>query len=87
MAHTEPFDLTRRCVRITRTRENDLIEFDFFIGDPDVSVEMIMPRPALEEFCRIHQVQVLADDTANADPATPRDWDWNLRHATHQRFR
>lgn len=56
---------TRRWVRVTQERADGFIEFDFAIGDPELSVELILPRTAFEEFCRHNQAQVLP-------PAPPR---------------
>lgn len=47
-------------VRITGTRRSRFIEFEFSVGDPELSVEMIMPVPAFEEFCARHDAQLLS---------------------------
>jgi phenol hydroxylase P0 protein len=48
-------------VRVIAERDNGLVVFEFAIGWPDLSVELAMPRPAFEEFCIQHQVQLIAD--------------------------
>jgi len=83
------FDIARKYVRVMRTRSNGLIEFDFAIGDPEVSVELVMPAAAFTEFCAANQVELLTDVApAPADSeASDADFQWNLHQATHQRFR
>lgn len=81
------FDVTRRYVRVLDTLPNGLVEFEFAVGDPDVSVELVMPEAAFKEFCRKNQVEFLS----SAAPASPEggdaDFRWGMRQATHQRFR
>lgn len=83
------FDITRKFVRVMRTLNNGLVEFEFAIGDPGVAVELVMPQAAFDEFCAANQVELLtglapppADSEANA-----ADFQWSLHQATHQRFR
>lgn len=83
------FDITRKFVRVMRTLPNGLIEFEFAIGDPDVAVELVMPKAAFDEFCANNQVEIMTDVLAkpvDAD-AADADFNWNLHQATHQRFR
>lgn len=83
------FDITRKFVRVMRTLPSGLIEFEFAIGDPDVAVELVMPKQAFEEFCANNQVEFMssvATKPVDADSATA-DFQWNLHQATHQRFR
>lgn len=83
------FDITRKFVRVMRTRPNGLIEFEFAVGDPDVAVELVMPKAAFDEFCAANQVEVQADAAPAAfdREAADADFHWNLHQATHQRFR
>jgi phenol hydroxylase P0 protein len=83
------FDITRKFVRVMRTLPNGLIEFEFSVGDPDVAVELVMPKAAFDEFCANNQVEMLTGEKAapvDAD-AADADFNWNLHQATHQRFR
>jgi phenol hydroxylase P0 protein len=83
------FDITRKFVRVMRTLHNGLIEFEFAIGDPDVVVELVMPKAAFDEFCAANQVELLTDvapDSVDSE-ANGADFHWNLHQATHQRFR
>lgn len=83
------FDITRKFVRVMRTLPNGLVEFEFAVGEPDVAVELVMPKAAFDEFCAANQVELLSATTTtpfDAD-AADADFHWNLHQATHQRFR
>lgn len=54
-------DITRKFVRIKETRPDGLVSFEFSIGWPELSVDLMLPRPAFEEFCVRQQVQRLND--------------------------
>jgi phenol/toluene 2-monooxygenase (NADH) P0/A0 len=56
-----PFDPTRKFVRVTGERENGLVAFEFSIGWPELSVELVLPRAAFDEFCATNKVQRLED--------------------------
>ncbi len=58
----EPFvcDTTRRYVRVTERRADGLVAFDFAIGWPELSVELLLPAAAFEEFCAKNRVERLA---------------------------
>ncbi len=78
-----------RFVRVLGRRANDLIEFEFAIGDPDLFVELIMPKRAFDEFCATNHVAFLGPRTGEtAGSATGADdFTWTLRDATSQRLR
>lgn len=46
-------------VRVTGIRRGRFVEFDYSVGDRDLSVELIMPSTAFEEFCRREGTVVL----------------------------
>lgn len=48
--------LPGRFVRVT-ARDDDWVQFEFSIGDPDLCVELTMRPPQYEAFCR-HQIAV-----------------------------
>lgn len=85
------FDPTRKFVRITELRADGFVAFDFAIGEPELFVEMILPAAAFDEFCAMNKVSFVDDSQrlkldGEADEAQA-EWNWNLRDATHQRFR
>jgi phenol hydroxylase P0 protein len=51
-----------RYVRVTGTRMNRFVEFDFSIGDPNLFVELILPFDQFKKFCKQHQAQDLTDE-------------------------
>jgi len=53
-------------VRITGIRNNNLIEFDFSIGEPEMYVELVLPFAAFQTFCAHNQVQYLTPEQAAA---------------------
>lgn len=87
---TGTFDTTRKYVRVIETRGNGMVEFEFAIGEPELFVELLLPAPAFAEFCAANAVTMLGKPepavTAEADSEAAQ-WDWNLRQATHQRFK
>jgi phenol hydroxylase P0 protein len=79
------FDPTRKYVRVRKFRSDGFVELEFAIGDPDMFVEMILPRSALAGFCADNDAILL-------EPAAPAPVDsagehWTLADATQQRFR
>lgn len=83
-AATGDFDTRKRYVRIVRERANGFVEFEFAIGEPDLSIEMILGREAFAEFCRDNQVETLAPRAAReADD----DWNWRLSDARQHHFK
>ena len=83
------FDPTRKFVRVLATLPNGLIEFEFAVGEPELVVELVMPKAAFDEFCASNHVEFIAASlAAPADSeAADADFNWNLHQATHQRFR
>jgi phenol hydroxylase P0 protein len=59
-----------RWVRVLRETGNDFIEFEFFVADTDLYVELILPKAAFREFCTINQVRFLDQDGADTAPPT-----------------
>lgn len=55
-------DELKKYVRVLRVRENKYIEFQFAISDPELYVELILPRDAFDEFCRTNDVVMLAGE-------------------------
>lgn len=55
-------------VRVTGTLEDRFVEFEFAIGDPALSVELVMQFGQFREFCARHQVRHLdAEEGARID--------------------
>jgi phenol hydroxylase P0 protein len=54
-------DVTRKFVRIKQLRADGLVCFEFAIGWPELFVDLMLPRPAFDDFCVRQQVQLLSD--------------------------
>jgi phenol/toluene 2-monooxygenase (NADH) P0/A0 len=50
-----------RFVRLLQETANGLMVFEFSVGWPDMSVELVLPRPAFEAFCEKNKVQFLTE--------------------------
>ena len=79
------FDPTRRYVRIVEERPDGMVEFEFAVGEPELFVEMMLPRAAFQDFCgdqgviaaEVSSIAPSADDSDRAD----RPWAWTLHDA------
>lgn len=54
----------KRWVRILRETENKFVEFEFFVSDQDLFVELILPVAAFRDFCTSNRVGFMDQDTA-----------------------
>ncbi len=52
-----------RWVRVLRTTKNGFVEFEFFVSDKDLCVELILPEAAFQEFCAMNRVRFLEGDS------------------------
>lgn len=52
-------DLSRKFVRVTEERADGLVAFEFAIGWPELSVDLMLPRAAFDEFCTRQRVMRL----------------------------
>ncbi|MDB5961949.1 MAG: Phenol hydroxylase subunit [Massilia sp.] len=59
----------QRWVRVQRDTDNGFVEFEFFVGDKDLYVDLILPAAAFLEFCANNRVHFLDRDGAPGDPA------------------
>ena len=50
------FNPARRFVRLREVRTDGFVEFEFAVGDLDMSMELILPVAAFHEFCAANQV-------------------------------
>ena len=68
------FDVDRRYVRFRELRADGYVEFDFAIGDPELSVELTLPLVAYQAFCRDNDVTYLTRDQAAAVDFEKSKW-------------
>jgi phenol hydroxylase P0 protein len=64
----------RRYVRVRRVRPDGLVCFDFSIGDPALTVELILPPAAFEEFCANNRVEHLSASQVEAIDYDKAKW-------------
>lgn len=48
--------MVSKYVRVLEVKDDKYILFDFAIGEPDLSVELILPPKAFVEFCQANKV-------------------------------
>jgi phenol hydroxylase P0 protein len=60
----------KRWVRVLNETESGFIEFEFFVSDRDLFVELILPVPAFRDFCASNRVAFIEQDTACASHQT-----------------
>jgi phenol hydroxylase P0 protein len=51
-------DTNKRWVNILRKTENGFVEFEFFVADVDLCIELILPEAAFKEFCLNNHIVV-----------------------------
>jgi len=61
-------------VRLRRRRPDGFVEFDFAIGEPDLSVDLILPEAAYQEFCIDHRVRFLSHEEGARLDAEQAKW-------------
>ncbi|MDE2394634.1 MAG: phenol hydroxylase [Burkholderiales bacterium] len=57
----DAFDLRRKFVRVTGSPRAGMVAFEFSIGSPVLTVELLLPSAAFDEFCAAQQVERLDD--------------------------
>lgn len=70
---TNPTELVK-WVRVTCRRPDGFVEFDFAIGDPDLSVDLILPSAAFDEFCAANRVRHLSAEQGAAVDREQSKW-------------
>ncbi len=68
------FDELPRYVRIRGVINDRFIEFDFAIGEPNLYVELVLPKDAFDAFCRHNNVTMMTDEQAAAVDADMEKW-------------
>ena len=88
MSDTTGFDPAKRYVRITTTRADGMVEFEFAVGEPQLFVEMLLPALEFAQFCRDQGVTptegALPEAASGSDE---HEWYWSLRSARERHFR
>ncbi len=65
--HDEALRLpSRKFVRVVQRYPNGLVRFDFAVGWPDLSCELVLPQAMFDDFCRHNAVEILTTAPAEA---------------------
>jgi phenol hydroxylase P0 protein len=56
----------QKFVRVTGARLDKYVEFEFSVNDADLTVELILPFTAFDDFCRLQNATVLPPDPSAA---------------------
>jgi len=59
-------DLSRKYVHVRQVGTDGNVRFDFAIGWPELSVELVLPQAAFEEFCRRNEVRQMPAPDKNS---------------------
>ncbi len=51
-----------RYVRVTGVRRDQFVEFQFSLGGPDLSLDLVLPYPAFQAFCADNGAAILPAD-------------------------
>lgn len=70
----KPAPSTACFVRIRERRADGFVEFDFAMGDPGLTVELILPEAAFHEFCATHHVRHLTQEEAHQVDVDQTKW-------------
>jgi phenol/toluene 2-monooxygenase (NADH) P0/A0 len=68
------FDVNRRYVRFRELRPDGFVEFDFAIGDPELSVELVMLLKDYQAFCLKNNVTYLTREQGKALDSEQSKW-------------
>ncbi len=61
-------------VRVTKIDNHGFVEFQFSIGDPNLYLEMALPRPAFDEFCATQNARHLSEEQERLVDQTELKW-------------
>ena len=64
----------KKFVRVTGVRSGRYVEFEFSVNDADLTVELILPFAAFEEFCTLQEVVRLKPEGEVANELEKLAW-------------
>jgi phenol/toluene 2-monooxygenase (NADH) P0/A0 len=69
MSDNALIDYDWRAIRVAEVRADGFVAFDFYVGDPSIYAEMVLPTAAFHEFCATQGVEPTGPDEhlASAD--------------------
>lgn len=72
------FDTSRCFVRIRELRDDGYVRFDFAIGDPELAVELALPLPGFQAFCRDSGATHLTPEQAETVDFERSKWQFGI---------
>lgn len=54
-------DITKKYVLVREVGADGCVRFDFAIGWPELSVELVLPQAAFDDFCRRNHIRVMTE--------------------------
>ncbi len=64
----------KKFVRVTGIRNERFVEFEFSINDSDLTVELILPPRAFDEFCTLQEAIVLPSEAGTVGELEKLAW-------------
>jgi phenol/toluene 2-monooxygenase (NADH) P0/A0 len=64
----------KKFVRVTGVRSGRYVEFEFSVNDADLTVELILPFSAFEEFCTLQEATRLPSEVEVASELEKLAW-------------
>jgi phenol/toluene 2-monooxygenase (NADH) P0/A0 len=64
----------KKYVRVTGIRREKFVEFEFTVNDADLTVELILPFSAFDEFCKYQKAVLLAPEGSVGDELEKLAW-------------
>ena len=63
-------EIGKSFVRVLGTQlDGRFVEFEFYLNDPDLTVELVMPASAFDDFCSYYQAEIVSGG-GTGDPMT-----------------
>lgn len=82
-----PISQMTKYIRVRSAPDARFVEFDFAINDPELFVELIMPKGAFEDFCQRNHVVTMSEAQMAAIDAEMEKWRYGtdtLMESNHQ---
>lgn len=68
------FEQLTKYVRVRSAENSRFVEFDFAISEPNLFVELILPKKAFEQFCQANNVVYMTQAQQDANDTEMEKW-------------
>ena len=68
------FKQLTKYVRVRSAENSRFVEFDFAISEPNLFVELILPKKAFEQFCQTNNVVFMTKEQQDANDLEMKKW-------------